>query len=307
MRVKTVFQDSKILFPSAIVLGFLFPSFSEFSKPFLLCLLVLMMFVSTFELNLRELGKIKTSVTKILMNLTMNYGVLTCGIILLARVFVKDSDLQLGFVLMACMPPALIIVPLSRLLRIDITPVMLSMIIMYFASMAIPALVLNSVLPGKSLQTVDFVRVLLIAIWFPLLLSSLLSKVTFFQKTKRYHDAVLRGLVFIILYSLIGMNRAALLKDPGELTAVCGICFARTFLIGFLIFLLCTLLDVGRENSISYSLFGSYKNLSLAAVVAFVSFNERAAIPSIVCTIFEVLFVPVFMTLADLRRRRWGN
>jgi ACR3 family arsenite efflux pump ArsB len=52
----------------------------------------------------------------------------------------------------------------------------------------------------------------------------------------------------------------------------------------------------------SYVLFGSFKNLGLAAAISIVLFNERAAIPAAVTIPFEILFFIWF----NYFQKKWG-
>ncbi len=258
-----------------------------------------MMFFSTFEVRLKELVNIKKYVKNVLVNSLINYGLLTSLIIFLSMVFVKDLDLRFGFILMASMPPAVLIVPLSKLLKGNVNASMFSIGVLYLASLVISPFLLSLFLPVGHVALEPFLKTLLITILLPLFLANLFSHINFFRKTTKYHVSIINFSVFLILYILIGINQSIFLKDFRDLFIVSGICFARTFLSGFLTLYICTWLGIGRDDSISYMLFGSYKNLSLTAVIASLIFNERAAIPAIVGTIFEITFIPSFILLQN--------
>jgi BASS family bile acid:Na+ symporter len=107
---------------------------------------------------------------------------------------------------------------------------------------------------------------------------------------------------FLIIYTVIGMNRSVFLRHFDILIIVSSIAFLRTFVSGHIVDVFSRLVGTGRERRMSYVLFGSFKNLGLAAAIAIVLFNERAAIPAAVTIPFELLFFIWF----DYFQKRWG-
>ena len=62
------------------------------------------------------------------------------------------------------------------------------------------------------------------------------------------------------------------------------------------------LMGMDRQRRMSYVLFGSFKNLGVAASIAIILFNERAAIPPAVTIPFELIFFVWF----NYFQKRWG-
>ena len=107
---------------------------------------------------------------------------------------------------------------------------------------------------------------------------------------------------FLIIYVVIGMNRSTFLSHFDVLILVSFIAFLRTFVSGHLVDLFSRLVGIDRERRMSYVLFGSFKNLGLAAAIAIVLFNDRAAIPAAVTIPFELIFFVWF----NYFQKRWG-
>jgi BASS family bile acid:Na+ symporter len=107
---------------------------------------------------------------------------------------------------------------------------------------------------------------------------------------------------FIVIYIVIGMNRSTFLSRFDTLVLVSSIAFLRTFVSGHLVDLFSRLAGIDRERRMSFVLFGSFKNLGVAASIAIILFNERAAIPSAVTIPFELIFFVWF----NYFQKRWG-
>ena len=72
---------------------------------------------------------------------------------------------------------------------------------------------------------------------------------------------------------------------------VLGAAVLRTFGIGLGIAALATLTHRRHDQRVTWTLFGSFKNLGLTALLALSVFDTRAAIPAIVCLLFEILWL----------------
>ena len=146
------------------------------------------------------------------------------------------------------------------------------------------------------------VTVLIQMILIPFLISRLLLRWKGFRQVKQNTDVLVNLAFFLIIYTVIGINRSVFLKHFDILTIVSFIAFLRTFVSDHIVDLFFRLVGTGRERRMSYVLFGSFKNLGLAAVIGIVLFNERAAIPAAVATPFELLFFIWF----NFFQKRWG-
>jgi BASS family bile acid:Na+ symporter len=132
---------------------------------------------------------------------------------------------------------------------------------------------------GRGDVSIEYVaRTSVVLILFPIIASRYLKRLDI--------DPVLPinlGL-FIVTYAVIGLNRGDLLVNAEDLAVIA---FMRTFAIGSAIYLLARAAGASPEKRISYTLFGSYKNLGLAAAVSVVLFGPEAGIPAAVCILAE--------------------
>jgi BASS family bile acid:Na+ symporter len=144
--------------------------------------------------------------------------------------------------------------------------------------------------------------VLIQLILVPFIASRLLLKWKFFHRVKGNMNIFVNLGFFIVIYIVIGMNRWTFLSHFEILALVSSIAFLRTFVSGHLVDLFARLAGINRERRMSYVLFGSFKNLGVAASIAIILFNERAAIPSAVTIPFELIFFVWF----NYYQNRWG-
>jgi BASS family bile acid:Na+ symporter len=90
---------------------------------------------------------------------------------------------------------------------------------------------------------------------------------------------------FIVLYSMIGVNRDLILSNPFTVFSVAVISFCTTFVLGSVIQRICAFCRIDKKNMVSLVLLGTLKNQGIAGGLAML-FEKEAAIPSAIYSIF---------------------
>jgi len=295
-------KNSNFIFLIAFLLGLFFGDYASLLKEYLLPALVLIMSLSTTQITLTELTHAKNYLWDILLVLVINYLFLS-GLILLANyLLIKDHDLYVGFVVMAAIPSAVAVLPFTYLLRGEMMVSLMGSASLYLLALVVAPLISLPLLDVARIEPVKLVTVLIQMILVPFLISRLLLKWKGFHHVRENTNLLVNLAFFLIIYAVIGMNRSVFLKHFDILIIVSLIAFLRTFVSGHIVDLFSRLAGTSRERRMSYVLFGSFKNLGLAAAIAIVLFNERAAIPAAVAIPFELLFFIWF----NYFQKRWG-
>ena len=295
-------KNSNIIFLIAFLLGLFLGDYASLLKEYLLPALVLIMSLSTTQITLTELTHAKNYLWDILLVLVINYLFLS-GLILLANyLLIKDHDLYVGFVIMAAIPSAVAVLPFTYLLRGEMMVSLMGSASLYLLALVVAPLISLQLLDVARIEPVKLVTVLIQMILVPFLISRLLLKWKGFRHVRENTNLLVNLAFFLIIYAVIGMNRSIFLKHFDILIIISSIAFIRTFVSGHIIDLFSRLAGTSRERRMSYVLFGSFKNLGLAAAIAIVLFNERAAIPAAVTIPFELLYFIWF----NYFQKKWG-
>jgi BASS family bile acid:Na+ symporter len=235
------------------------------------------------------------------MNFALNYGLLS-GLIVLLSFYLEDEALRCGFIVMAAVPPAIAVLPFSRLLSGDILLSLYSEAVCYLASLVMmPGIIfLFTSRAGVSPGYVAEIAALMILV--------AIAASRFLRRAKVDLDPVLPINLgfFIVNYAVIGLNSGLLSGDMGEseIYGVALIALARTFGIGLVVYIISSRAGFSIPRRISHTLFASYKNLGLAAAASLVIFGPQAAIPSAVCILAETGFY-IFLAAAFKRRQSY--
>ncbi len=296
-------KNRNLLLLTALILGLIFGDFAYRLKGLLLPILVLIMSLSTTHITLMELFQIKRYLRDILIITLIHYLFLSGLILLASHLWVKDPDLRVGYIVMAAVPSAVAVIPFTYLLQGEMAVSLIGSAWIYLFALVAAPLISFHFLEVAQIEPVRLLWILLQLILLPFLFSRLLLNWRPFQRFQP-HTGIFINLGFaLILYIIIGMNRRVFFGHPGLLALISAIAFLRTFCSGHLIDLISRWLKVDQKRRVSYVLFGSYKNLGLAAAISLLLFNERAAIPSAITTIFEFLFLIWFTYF----QKRWGG
>jgi BASS family bile acid:Na+ symporter len=272
----SLLRNSSFVFALAAVLGLGYPGPAKWLEPLITPALFLMMLFSMTEIDIRAKGDLRGALTA----LGINYLLLS-GLILGLSCFLEDESLRQGFVVMAAVPPAVAVLPLTKLLDGDVHLSLYAETICYLASLILtPAIILAF----TSITSVSFAYIIKIVL-FLILLPIIASR--FLMKARIDPVPPINLGFFLVTYTIIGLNSNSIF---GVVPAVALIAFARTFLIGGAVYLVAKLSGVQAQKRVSYILFASFKNLGMAAAISIVLFGPRAGIPATVCILGETFF-----------------
>jgi BASS family bile acid:Na+ symporter len=281
-------RNSPLVFAISMALGLLLPGPSRTTAALITPALILMMTFSLTEVSFRSRGDLKGS----LIGFLLNYIFLSGLILALARLLV-EGDLWKGFVIMAAVPPAVAVLPLTKLLGGDVRLALYSEALSYIAALAVMP---GMILAFASVSGVGFWH----AFWAALVLILVPMILSRFASGIKIDPVIPINLgFFTVTYTVIGLNHSSLFSGIGPVAAVA---LLRTFGSGILVYLASKLAGANPARSITYMLFASYKNLGLAAAVSLVIFGPQASVPSAVCIFAENLFY-IFLAAA-LRKVR---
>lgn len=109
---------------------------------------------------------------------------------------------------------------------------------------------------------------------------------------------------FFVIFTLIDLNRQAFLGEFNVFIRMCAIAFTTTFVLGYLIEMICKALKVNRGKLISFILMGTLKNYALAGEVLLNLYIERSTILTCLCVVFGVLLVVLLGFLLQ-KQQNW--
>ena len=285
------------MFSLAILLSFILPGYAYSLNWMITPVLVVAMTFALKDLDLGCFSK-KDYYTHAFKAVSFNLILLNLVILVSAFLLVDDLDYLSGFVIMAAVPPAISCVPFTFLLGGDTNTSMLSEIIAYILSLFLAPLLIIVLLSG-SVDVFFLIRLLVILILLPLLLSRLCVKIK--SACWIYSKSIITVSFALITYLILGLNHGIIISEPVSLIPVMIVIFLRSFVVGTIVFFLALKSSAGRR-AVTYALFSSFKNNGAAAVIALSMLSAKASLPMAFAAVAEPLYL-VFLQHVIVRRR----
>jgi len=263
--------------------------------------LIVAMTFSLTEISLRNVAP-RAEIRGFVLATAMTYGALS-GLVLLFAALSPDPGLRAGWVLMAAVPPAVAVIPITSFLRGNVRNALISDAMLYLIGLATVPLVTYAAL-GQAAPVGDLAVQTLLLIGVPLLVSQPLRRI---GRAVRFRAGVVSLSFFVLVLAIVGSARDALIARLDLLATLSVESFLRTFALGTAVLLIGRAVRASRETVVAATTFASFKNLGLTVVLAFSFFGSQATLPSIVSLVFEILWMatlPVLLRPTAMRRTR---
>jgi BASS family bile acid:Na+ symporter len=258
---------------------------AAYSKTVQQVMLILAMGFSLTEISFRGISP-KGEARGVALAFAMSYGVLG-GLLVLTGLLASEPQIRSGWILMAAVPPAVAVVPITSLLRGDVRRSLISDAVLYLLGLAtVPGLSLLFL--GASVPVGDLLIQTVLLIGLPILASRPLRM---WPRIHEVRPTAVSLSFFFLVVAIAGSTRDSLLGRPDLLLGLSALAILRTFGLGLLLFGIGLLSAWSRENRIAAIVFAGFKNLGLTTVLAFSFFGPLASLPSIVSLIFEILWM----------------
>ena len=284
-------NNRNFIFLLAITFGLVLPQAAQWTKILMMPALALVMMLATINVPNDYFLNPRAILKPSLAGILMTYVILSGAILLVSALLIDDHNLWIGFVLIAAVPPAVAVIPFTAILEGNVSATLSGTVASYLTALLIMPLMFWIFIGTGFDDPYKLVRIMLLLIVLPLVLSRM---IIYFNWQDRF--APVRGLLtdwgfFIVLYSIIGVNRDLIFSQPLSILPVAGVVFATTFVLGWAIQKTCVLFKVDKKNIISLILQGTLKNQGIAGGLAIALFEKEVALPSAVYSIFMILYI----------------
>lgn len=296
MSVIKIFATfSNLLFVLAILLGLFLPQAASAASMLILPALMITFTVTLLRFPGGFFNKPRTLLSGALWGNLMNYLVLGNLIILGSIFLIRDEKFWIGLVLITAVPSAVAILPLSEKLRGD-----KMLTLAGFAGTYLGALILTPLIGVAFLKfiPIHYDKLIILAvtlIGMPLILSRIAVDRNWDTRIKRYEGTISDVCFFFIFYALTANNTHLIREWPLEIGLISILAFATIFLISLALVLIGRFYKVSHPVMSSLLLLGTMKNYGLAGGIALYLFNNEAAVPALIFSVF------MFLNLAWLK------
>jgi len=190
------------------------------------------------------------------------------------------------------MPPAISVVPFSYILGGNTVFALLGTTGLYLAALGLTPVITMLLLGTELLNPVELLLMLVQLIVVPLGISRILLFKGLAQGIDKWRDTAINWCIFMVTFTIIGLNREVFFGQPDVLLKVAIIAAAVTFGIGHATNYIAGKLHIDRPTSISWVVMSTRKNTGLASLVAiaFSAKGQHSRQPSVLYSRFRPLY-----------------
>ncbi len=287
-----VFKNRNFIFALAFILGLSIGGYiGSWTKHLTLPALAVLMTVSMTEIPIKSFLPLKNAIKPVLLSILLNYFIFALVMLTMAWFLIPERELWIGFVIIAFAPPGVAIPPFARIMGGDVKFSLIGVIGSYIAALIImPAAGLALV--GQSfIQPLRLITVFTTLIIIPLILSQIFIKIKIDRHILKFRGPVVNWGLFVVIFTIIGLNRSVFFDNPEMLGRISLICFVTITGLGLLYEFITKKLKISRSLSGPIILFGTTKNTGFAAATALALYGEMASIPGAIASVFIILFL----------------
>ena len=295
-------NNRNFIFLLAIALGLGLPGPSSVTRYFMMPALALAMTMATLSVPNGYFRNPRGLIFPSLTGIVTTYLFLGGFLLAASAIFLSDNNLWIGFVLIAAVPPAVAVIPFTAILQGNVSFTLSGTVASYLAALLFTPLIVGLFIGTGVADPWKLLQVLIILIVVPLVASRVIIILKFEDRLAPVRGALTDWSFFIVVYTMIAVNRDLIFEKPLFLGPVVAIVFFATFVLGFLIRIGAKHLGADPKSIPGLVLLGTLKNQGIAGGLAIALFEKEAALPSAVYSIFMILYV---MWL-DWRQKREG-
>jgi BASS family bile acid:Na+ symporter len=287
-RVIALLNNSSFVFIVAIAVGLGLSGGAASTEHALVPVLALVMTVSIMDISSRVFLHPSKVWRPVVVALVLNFVILSGTYIGMSYLLIDDVELHRGFVLIAAVPSAVAVVPLTLLLGGNTRFALLGTVALYGASLAVTPLISLVFLGSSYIDLAELLVTLAELIVAPIVVSRLLRRTPVAPRVERWRGPVVNWGFFLVIYTLVGLNRDVFFEDPGVLLHAAAVVFVAIYVVAEVVNFVSARMGVTAADRISLMMLATRKNGGAAAAIALIFFDPRAAVPVAVMTAISV-------------------
>jgi BASS family bile acid:Na+ symporter len=292
VSVIKILKNRNFIFILAFALGFLIgDSAGTWIEHLAIPALAIVMVASLVQFPFKNFLNFRSLIKPALYSILVCYFVFGAIILLLAKLLIKDNQLWIGFVLLACAPPGVAVPPFTKILAGDEKFSIIGMVSTYIAIMAILPLAGIIFIGSNFVQPLKLIILFIEVIIGPMIVSQILIRLKWDKYIARHRGTIVNWGLFVIIFVVIALNRNLFFKDLKILGIISLISFISILGLWLLLNLILKKLKFKSSIRKSLVLFGTVKNGPFAAAVALSLFSEKASVPGAIFSVFLIIYL----------------
>jgi BASS family bile acid:Na+ symporter len=288
-KLKELLRDRNIVFLLAVAAGALTDVPTRWTQPLILPALGVIMTLSVLNVPNSVFSSPKAMLLPACAGIFLSYVLLGGVVIGLSFLLIPEPAPRAGYILIAASPPAIAILPFAGMLKGDESFTLFGVIGAYLIALPVLPLAAYVFLDLPDVSLMDLAVAAGTLVLLPVIVSRLLLWSGLDKPIAPARGVVTDWSFFLVIYTIVGLNRALILSHPDKIVSVAVVAFLSIIVLGRLIEIAAGRFHVERKTLPPLILLGTLKNYGLAGGIALSFFSKESALPAAVCVIFMVL------------------
>ncbi len=297
MALLNVLTDVKLWVAAGIVLGLLLGFDNPNAATMLMIVLIAQMTVSLDGISFVK-SDFKTYDKKILGCIIACFGINTAVTLLTGLLFIDNTQLWYGWVMLSSVPCAVSVVVASLAMKGDAKMSVLGLIGIYVVAIALTPLITHLTI-GDAVNPMEIMRYILLFILVPFILSIPIKRLHLGHVPK---SIFINAMMLLLVFIGLGSRREYILDQPDLILWVLLACAVRIFAVGFLCAFAFKKMKIDRESGIVYMVNAVWKNSGMSVSLTMALFGTiypSAVLPCIASLVVESIWFAVMTGMID--------
>lgn len=223
----------------------------------------------------------------------------TAVTLLTGLLFIDNTQLWYGWVMLASMPCAVSVVVASLVMKGDAKLSVLGLTVIYLVAIALTPILTHTIL-GSAVNPLEVLKYILMFIAIPFILSVPIKKLHLRRTPKTlFINLMLMLMVFIGL----GSRREYLFGEPDVVLTLIVANLGRIFLLGFILVYAMKAAKMNRERSIVYLVTSIWRNSGMSISMGMALFGATmpdVVLPCVLSLVMEAAWFAIMDKLIDI-------
>jgi len=299
-RAAHLLRDRNFLLLSALVLGAVLGPAARYSSWLNVPGLALAMTVSLTGIGTADLKPLSKVLRSLGIGLLLVYVINGGALLLLGRLLISDPMLWVGLVLLAATPSGIAVIPFSYVLGGDVSLALISTLGIYLSAIVVMPLLAVLLLGTAMIEPLSLVNSIVQLVVIPLILAQVINATPLKEPVGRWRGTIVNWSFALVIFTVIGLNRDAVLRQPQLVLVLALIGLATNFGLGWVLEKVLRWRKVGRPLMVTSILLATIKNTSMTAATVLMLLGERASLAPAMVSVTNVLYM-VYLGL------HWGR
>lgn len=301
--IKSIILNRNFILVLAVILGILLGKYAEYTKPYTLYVLAVVMTFSTTGISTKALFPIRKIIRPMLIGAFYNYVIFGAILIASAWFLMPNKMLFYGFVVIAAAPPGVAVIPFSHILNGKTDYAILGTFGAFLASIPLAPIIVKLFANKTGVSSFQLLILMINLVIIPLIASRVLLYKPVFKYVEKVRGKVVDWGFAIIIFTAVGLNRQVFFSDISVLLKASLVLFISLFILGEGFMLLMKKVRGNTPLNITQNLLLTIKSSGFSVVTAMTLFGEEAAIPSAILAVFVLLYLLYLSFKQDIKQK----